>query len=113
VEKHPYLLARRVLETDRAAIGPYMPDPRALKVGDRVRFVSLPDEWRAPGFTVQRDDTQFMKTMIRRSWPSRVFRIDEYGTPWIAARIRRKGRVEYHMWGISEKTGWRLVCKRV
>ena len=55
-----------------------MPDPKRLKVGDLVRFVSLPDEWSQKDFSVSHDDVAFMKKMIKRSWPSRVFMIDEY-----------------------------------
>jgi hypothetical protein len=29
-----------------------MPVPKKLKVGDRVRFVSLPREWNDPKFTI-------------------------------------------------------------
>lgn len=25
-----------------------MPDPKTLKVGDKVKFVALPEEWSAP-----------------------------------------------------------------
>ncbi len=89
-----------------------MPDPKKLKVGDRIRFVSLPDEWQDPAFTVHEDNIEFMKTMIRRRWPSRVCRIDEWGTPWIDARIRNEGESVCHSWGISEETGWRLAHKR-
>jgi hypothetical protein len=62
-----------------AGVGRDMPDPKSLKVGDRVRFVSIPTEWSQPGFTVQRCVRSFMKKMIRRAWPSRVSEIDEYG----------------------------------
>ncbi len=89
-----------------------MPDPRDLKPGDLVRFVALPDEWDRPGYTLHRDSLAFMKRMIRRTFPSRVCEIDEYGTAWIAARIRRKARVEYHSWAIIESTGWRHVRRR-
>ena len=30
-----------------------MPDPKSLRVGDRVRFVSLPEEWDDPGYVVR------------------------------------------------------------
>ncbi len=89
-----------------------MPNPHDLKVGDLVRFIALPDEWNQPGITLHRDSLSFMKILIRRRFPSRVKRIDEFGTPWIAARIRRRNRVEYHSWGISESTGWRRVHRR-
>jgi hypothetical protein len=50
--------------------------------------------------------------MIRRTWPSRVVEIDEYGVPWIHARIRLRGRLRFHGWGILESTGWRVVRRR-
>jgi len=89
-----------------------MPNPRDLRVGDFVRFTALPDEWSHPGYTLHRDSMSFMRILIRRRFPSRVYEIDEYGTPWIAARIRRRGRVEHHTWGIMETTGWRRVSSR-
>jgi len=89
-----------------------MPDPRDLKVGDRVRFVSEPEEWADPKCTVPSEDVALMKAMIARSWPSRICRIDENGVPWIEARMGGKGGIEYHSWCIHEKTGWRQVRKR-
>ena len=89
-----------------------MPDPKKLKVGDRVKFVALPDEWDAPRYSTPDEDVAFMKAMIARTWPSRVCRIDESGFPWIEARMRNRSRIVYHGWGIYENTGWRLVRKR-
>jgi hypothetical protein len=89
-----------------------VPDPSTLKVGDRVRFIALPEEWRRPEHTLAKEELAFMKTMLRRRSPSRVLEIDEYGVPWIAARIRRRGRCEYRTWGIIESTGWRVVGRR-
>jgi len=89
-----------------------MPDPRSLKVGDRVRFVSLPEEWSHPEFHVPREDLIFMNSMIQRTWPSRVSEIDEFGYPWIRARMRTRGKVHHHRWMISEATGWRRVEHR-
>ena len=89
-----------------------MPDPKTLKVGDLVRFVSLPEEWSRPGYTLHRDSKAFMKKMIKRRWPSRVYEIDEYGHPWIAARVRERGRYVSHIWAIMEETGWRRVKRQ-
>lgn len=89
-----------------------MPDPRTLKIGDLVRFTELPEEWRRPGYALPKDSVAFMKVLLRRKSPSRVFQIDEYGMPWIAARIHRRHRYEHHLWGIFERTGWRKVARR-
>ena len=89
-----------------------MPDPKKLRIGDRVRFVSLPDEWQDPQYRVLPEDVEFMESMVVRSWPSRVCEVDEFGTPWIAARIRKNGKIEHHIWGILEQSGWRAVRRR-
>lgn len=90
-----------------------MPDPSKLKVGDRIRFVTLPDEWSQPGYRLPRESMAFMKHMLKRSYSLRIVQIDEYGVPWISARIRDRGRVKRHTWGILENTGWRKVERRV
>ena len=90
-----------------------MPDPRKLKVGDKVKFVALPDEWDAPGHHVCPETIDFMKAMMARAWPSRVYRIDEDGYPWIQARLRDCDGIVHHEWGIHESTGWRRVRKRL
>jgi len=90
-----------------------MPDPKRLKVGDKIKFVALPDGWSAPSFKVPRCSIAFMKKMIARIWPSRVCRIDEDGYPWIQSRIREGGRIVHHDWMICEQTGWRLVRNRL
>ena len=89
-----------------------MPDPKKLQVGDRVRFVDFPEEWQDPQYTVLPESVEFMEAMIARHWPSRVYEIDEFGTPWIAARLRKDGEIEHHTWGILEQTGWRVVRRR-
>ena len=89
-----------------------MPDPKTLKVGDLIRFTELPAEWSQKGFTIHSDTIRFMKKMIRRTWPSRVCMIDEYGQPWIEAVTIERGKRHYHSYGIFETTGWRRVQSR-
>jgi hypothetical protein len=89
-----------------------MSDPQSLQVNDYVRFTAFPEEWGRPGYVLHAECKQFMKTMVRRRFPSRVYEIDEFGTPWIAARLRRRGRIEHHTWGIFEATGWRKVQRK-
>ncbi|HRP62361.1 MAG TPA: hypothetical protein PK400_03630 [Phycisphaerales bacterium] len=89
-----------------------MPDPRELKPGDRVRFIAIPEEWSQPNVTVPEESHAFMKEMIKRRFSSRVDRIDEYGHPWIEAKIKVGEQIEWHSWAITELTGWRKVKKR-
>jgi len=89
-----------------------MPDPRTLKVGDKIRFISIPAEWASPTWKVPKESRRFMQHMLTRRFPSRVYEIDEHGFPWIAARLQIKGKIEHHTWAIKESTGWRKVHKR-
>lgn len=89
-----------------------MPDPKELKVNDRVRFVSLPEEWDDPQYQVFACSVRFMQRLIKRGRASRVKKIDRYGTPWIAARFRQGKVIHYHSWGITEETGWVKVQSR-
>ena len=82
-----------------------MNDPRSLKVGDKVRFVALPDEWDDPWYTVLPESIEFMKKMVQRKYPSRVAEISPWGYPTVNARMGE----EWHTWTIFEKTGWRKV----
>jgi hypothetical protein len=89
-----------------------MPDPRTLRKGDKIRFIGIPDEWTIPGCKVPRESMRFMKHMLMRKFPSRIYEIDEYGYPWIAARFKIKGKIVHHTWVIKENTGWIKVRKR-
>ena len=89
-----------------------MPDPKTLKVGDLIRFVTIPDEWSRTGYHVLPDSVAFMKSMLKRKWPSRVTTIDDDGIPRIHARLRAQGKLHYHYWRIMESTGWRSVKRR-
>ena len=89
-----------------------MPDPSQLKVGDRVRIIAVPEEWSRPGFFVHRDSRAFMQAMIKRRFPSRVFKIDADGVPWIRARTKVGDRLVYHEWDIRESTGWKRIEPR-
>ena len=89
-----------------------MPNPNELKIGDRVRFISLPEEWKQPGYIIHRESKAFMKRMLDRKTPVRVAMIDEFGTPWIFANTIERGRRHYHSWAITEQTGWRMIMPR-
>ncbi len=89
-----------------------MPNPKQLKVGDSVRFISFPDEWNDKKCSVPRESRAFMQQMIQRNYPSRIARIDESGYPEIEVRMKQRGRIHYHSWLITESTGWRMVRHR-
>ena len=89
-----------------------MPDPLKLKIGDRVRFVSLPEEWKNTEYFVHKDCRKFMSRLIKRNRSSRVCEMDDSGYPWIAARLRVGKRVEHHKWLITESSGWVPVIPR-
>jgi len=89
-----------------------MPNPNDLKIGDRVVFISLPEEWKHPSYFIHRESKAFMKRMLKRKTPVRVAMIDEFGAPWIFANTIERGRRHYHSWAITEQTGWRKVVPR-
>ena len=89
-----------------------MLDPRTLKVGDKIRFISMPDEWAELECHIPRESRRLMEHMLLRRFPSRVCQIDEHGWAGIAVRLRIDGKIEHHSWAIREKTGWRKVRRR-
>ncbi len=89
-----------------------MPEPQELKVGDKVMFIAMPDEWTTPSCEIPEESILFMERMNKRKFPSRVYEIDEYGQPWICAIFKENGERRYHTWAIMESTGWRKVKKR-
>ncbi len=90
-----------------------MPDPRELRIDDRIRFVGLPDEWDDPSYEVHEDSIELVRALIERGRPSRVCRITDDGYPWIDTRLRKRdGTIEYHSLGLYESTGWIRVSRR-
>jgi hypothetical protein len=73
-----------------------MPDPNALRIGDRVVFTSLPNEWSNPLYPVPPESLAFMRRLIRRGRSSRVCKIDPTGGPWIRAIFRVRGVRHFH-----------------
>ncbi len=103
----PVLKGNRIAPYD-----PMMPDPKSLRIGDLVRFVSLPEEWADPRWSVPAESLALMKKMIQRTWPSRVYEVDQQGQPWIRARIRVGKLYHDHTWAITEQSGLRRVNRR-
>ena len=90
-------------------------DWRKLRVGDRIRFVSMPTDISQPGYVVHRDTLRVFQRLIERRRPVRVAFLDQWGdgkAPWIRCRFRRKdGRIEYHSLMIDHD-GWVRVRAR-
>ena len=63
------------------------------------------------GYVVMPESVLFMKAMLKRTWPSRIAEIDEFGSPWIHVRTIR-GKPQFHSWAIMESTGWRVLKRR-
>ena len=85
-----------------------MPNPKNLRVGDRIKYVCRPREWSNINFRVCEDDKIFLDELIKRGYWQRVYEIDEYGYPWIYIRLSIKNKVEIHTWAIFEESGWIL-----
>ena len=83
-----------------------MPNPKILKIGDKIKFIHRPAEWNNHKFHTDKEDKKFMDILISRGYWQRISEIDEYGKPWIHVRIKNKNRIEHHTWAIMEKTGW-------
>ena len=66
-----------------------------LKVGDRMRILSVPREGRI-GYYIHRDTVRVYRKLLERKRPVRICRVDEFG-PWYYCRFRgRSGRLELH-----------------
>ena len=85
-----------------------MPDPSRLKIGDYVSFVNLPEEWNAQDCNVHDESIEFMKTLVASQLSLQVYRIDQYGTPWVKIVSNLNGTEEFHDWAITEKSGWEI-----
>ena len=85
---------------------------RDLRVGDRIRIVRLPTAWGQRGYHVPPCTRRLYMRLIQRRRPVRVYRIDDWGLPWIACRFRRRnGAWVYHFLDINDDS-WVRVRKR-
>jgi hypothetical protein len=86
---------------------------RRLRVGDRIRIVSVPGEG-ATDYCIHRDTRKAYRVLIERGRPVRVFRIDEDGLPWFRFRIRLKnGTWEHHFMCVAPgEDNWVMVKHR-
>ena len=85
-------------------------DWRELRIGDRIRIVSLPtglDEslWPAETLAVYR-------MLIARRRPVRVYEIDAWNMPWIRFLVRGDGGRWVHHGLLINHDGWVRVRSR-
>ncbi len=75
---------------------------RSLRVGDRVRLVEYPPEFLQPGSCIFPETIRVYKKLLKRKASLRIREIDEYGSPWIACRFRRRnGMYEWHFLSLN------------
>lgn len=83
-----------------------------LEVGDRIRLVAEPPEWRQPGYHVPTSTRRLVRRLIARRRPLRIYEVDEWGSPWVCCRFRRAaGDWEHHFLSITQG-GWVRVRPR-
>lgn len=83
-----------------------MPDPRKLKIGDRIKYIARPAHWHRSDCTVGNEDIAFIDTIIRRKYWQRISNIDQNGNRWFRAILTIKNERIYHSWAVLERTGW-------
>ena len=79
---------------------------KELRVGDCVRFVRMPWDADAAGYFFAPETRRLYKKLIARGGPARVFRIDEYGLPWIQCRFQRRNGTWEHHWLAINDDSW-------
>jgi hypothetical protein len=83
-----------------------------LRVGDRIRLVAEPPEWRQqPGYQLPPCTRRLWRLLIARRRPLRIYEVDEWGVPWARCRVRGRGGWEHHYLAIVEG-GWVRVRPR-
>lgn len=79
---------------------------QGLRVGDRIRLVAEPPEWRRPGYQLPPCTRRLWLLLMGCRRPLRVHEVDEWGAPWVRCRVRKPGcGWEHHHLAIVEG-GW-------
>ncbi len=73
-----------------------------LKVGDRIRIISLPPWYGTPGSTSLPETRRVYERLIARGRSVRIWRIID-GDPWYECRFRMKnGRWDHHWMAVLD-----------
>ncbi len=85
---------------------------RDLRVGDRIRLVAMPSEFAQSGYLLPPCTRRVYERLIARRRPVRIYRIDEWGLPWVRCNFREEdGRRGYHSLAFNHD-GWERVRRR-
>lgn len=85
---------------------------RDLRVGDRIRIVRMPSGVDDPGYTFPKETRLLYNRLIARGRSSRIYKIDDWGLPWINCRFKRKdGRLTHHSLAVNDDS-WVRVKRR-
>ena len=84
-----------------------------LKVGDRIRIISVPGIG-IPNYTLHSETRRAYKKLIARGRSLRICEINEYRSPWFRFRFKRANeKWEYHSMNIMDSDdNWVLVKRR-
>jgi hypothetical protein len=93
-----------------------MPDRRKLRVGDRIRIVSVPTEDLKQAKREKNESelaghtAQVIQEIVDSKKVVEIFQIDEFKQPWVIIKFKRKGgRIEMHSLAIMEDDSWVFV----
>lgn len=74
---------------------------RRLRIGDRIRLAEIPLDGLNWG-TLHLETKQAYKYLLKRRKPLTVFKIDEYGLPWIRFQFHGSGgRLRYDFLAVN------------
>jgi hypothetical protein len=86
-----------------------MPDPKLLKVGDKIKYLSVPSEWGNPDLKVYPESREFMDDLINQGSIVVINRIDEYSNAWFDVVIFNGKSQGENTWAVFEMSGWIFV----
>lgn len=79
---------------------------RDLRVGDRIRLVAMPNEFAQPDYLLDLCTRRVYERLIERRRSVRVYRIDDWGLPWVRCNFREEdGCWGYHTL-VFNHDGW-------
>ena len=79
-------------------------DWKSLRVGDCIRFVSMPTGFSSDN--CHSETLQAYEVLIARRRPVRVYRLDDLNMPWIRFRVRDSDGVWYDHDLLINHDGW-------